>query len=341
MRIAISSGHSTKCPGASGYVDEVEQATRVVDRVAELLGCPKFHDTTSTNSSDNLSRIVGWHNSQSRDLDVSVHFNAYQTKSGPMGTEVLYVTQQQLADDVSAAIATAGGFIDRGPKYRTDLYFLNKTAKPAILIEVCFCDSRADCDLYAMNFEQICEAIAEAISGQDVEPPAPEPQPPEPPEQIPTVAITISGNVRLIVNGEEIGSEAEAGTAGTPLHQEITATVFGSAGDEQPTAYGGYVSPSSCGVALPYKFAGDRPMVIVQGPRGQATCEIIDVGPWNTNDPAYVQDEARPLVEQQFASKTPAQNGRVPTNDAGIDLAPQTATAIGISGRGKVSWRFA
>ena len=49
----------------------------------------------------------------------------------------------------------------------------------------------------------------------------------------------------------------------------------------------------------------------------------------------------RPMVEQQYEDRVPAQNGMVPTNDAGIDLTPATADAIGISGKGIVSWRFA
>ena len=48
---------------------------------------------------------------------------------------VLLVTQPTLAGEMSAAIAEAGGFIDRGAKKRTDLFFLNNTEMPAVLIE--------------------------------------------------------------------------------------------------------------------------------------------------------------------------------------------------------------
>src|SRR5215469_4509827 len=164
--IAISSGHGLKVRGASGYLDEVDQARRVVNRVFEMyqqMGVPavKFHDDVSTTQSANLNAIVNWHNRQTRDLDISVHFNAYKTTQSPMGTECLYVTQADLARRVSAAQATAGGFINRGAKYRSDLAFLNGTSKPAILTEICFVDSKADADLYTANFEQICRALAE------------------------------------------------------------------------------------------------------------------------------------------------------------------------------------
>ena len=113
--------------------------------------------------------------------DVSVHFNAYQTTSKPMGTECLYVTQQELSAKVAAAIAKATGLPNRGAKKRTDLHFLNKCAAPAILIEVVFVDSSADEGAYEDSFDEICQGIAEAISGQAVEgvPPWEETEPPD------------------------------------------------------------------------------------------------------------------------------------------------------------------
>jgi hypothetical protein len=166
MKIVISSGHGKKIRGASGYIDEVDEARKVVNRVVEILGpevATPYHDDVSTTQNENLNRIVDFHNSKTRDLDVSVHFNAYGTTSKPMGTECLYVSQDDLAAEVAAAMAAAGGFINRGPKKRTDLFFLNNTESPAILIEVCFVDSAADVDLYHENFEKICVAIADTL----------------------------------------------------------------------------------------------------------------------------------------------------------------------------------
>jgi hypothetical protein len=79
----------------------------------------------------------------------------------------LYVTQSALAAEVSAAIADAGELINRGGKKRTDLFFLNSTEMPAILIEVCFVDSEADAELYEENFEAICDAIADVLGGEE------------------------------------------------------------------------------------------------------------------------------------------------------------------------------
>jgi N-acetylmuramoyl-L-alanine amidase len=168
MQIALSSGHGRHIRGASGILDEVAEARKVVEMVERKLRekgieCATFHDNESDDQSENLDRIVKWHNSQIRDFDVSVHFNAYEPTEEPVGTETLYVTQGDLAAAMSKAIAEEGGFTNRGAKQRGDLYFLNQTDQPAILIEVCFVDSAADVDSYHENFDAICQAIADTL----------------------------------------------------------------------------------------------------------------------------------------------------------------------------------
>jgi N-acetylmuramoyl-L-alanine amidase len=174
MRVVISSGHSKHVRGAAGYLDEVDEARRVVTQVAGVLhndgvGVVTFHDNNSTSQNQNLKTIVAAHNSHPADdrLDISVHLNAYVETSEPMGTETLFLSQGELAAEVSAAIAKAGDLIDRGPKKRTDLYFLNHTngSRGAILIEVCFVDSEADADNYRKHFMSICAAIARCVAG--------------------------------------------------------------------------------------------------------------------------------------------------------------------------------
>ena len=184
-QVNISSGHSINCQGAADIINEVTEARKVVDRVYEIVKasgkqCYKYHDTSSS-STQNLVNIVNWHNGFNDGVDVSIHFNAYAHVDKPMGTEVCYYSNSSLATAVSKEIATAGGFIDRGAKQRTGLYFLKHTNKPAILIEVCFVDSVADVNLYRANFERICQAIAKTLIGNIVVPtpttPAPTPKP--------------------------------------------------------------------------------------------------------------------------------------------------------------------
>lgn len=183
MKIAISAGHGSKIRGMSDIIDEVDEARRVCNQVCsdlfdagvEFEG--PYFDDVSTEQNENLDRICDWHNGRSRDLDVSVHFNASQHTSKPVGTEVWYVTQEDRAAAMATAIADAGALKDRGPKYSNSLYFLNHTEKPAILIEVCFGDSQADCDAYRENFREICRTIAATLGEYDADEPGPTPEP--------------------------------------------------------------------------------------------------------------------------------------------------------------------
>ena len=175
--VVISSGHGKHVRGASGILDEVDEARRTVNLIAELLinngiQVKVFHDDTSKSQNENLNTIVNYHNSQNRELDISVHFNAYEQVSKPMGTEVLYVSQHTLAAQLSSAIASVG-FINRGAKKRTDLFFLNGTNKPAVLLEICFVDSEADAYIYDEQFDTICAAISSVIGGDGIYEPSP------------------------------------------------------------------------------------------------------------------------------------------------------------------------
>ena len=209
-KVVISSGHGKYVRGASGILDEVDEARRVVERLAEMLAARgvdviTFHDDASESQGENLDCIVDFHNSCDRELDVSVHFNAYVETAKPMGVECLYCTQSALAGEVSQAIAEAGDLIDRGAKKRTDLAFLNGCDMPAILIETCFVDSVADAAAYESCFEDICDAIAIVLGGEGeveiVPPPGEVITPPAKPQPTVRIDIEVIGDVTLIVNG--------------------------------------------------------------------------------------------------------------------------------------------
>jgi hypothetical protein len=103
----------------------------------------------------------------------------------------------------------------------------------------------------------------------------------------------------------------------------------------QKSAYGGPIIDDKPGVALPFRFTGDRPQVRVTGKRNGVAivCDIVDVGPWNINDP-YWQKGTRPQAETGTDM-----TGRH-TNSAGIDLTLAAAKALQIDGKGLVDWEF-
>ena len=172
MKISISSGHGKYISGAIGIINEHDEAVLVVNALAKQLRnrdveVVTFEDTASKTQSENLDRIVDWHNAQSPcDVAISVHFNAFEQRSQPVGTEVWYYSQQALAADLSAAIASVG-LIDRGAKKSTSLAFLTGTTDKSVLLEICFVDSEADCAIYADRFDDICEVLADTLAGEE------------------------------------------------------------------------------------------------------------------------------------------------------------------------------
>lgn len=88
-------------------------------------------------------------------------------------------------------------------------------------------------------------------------------------------------------------------------------------------------------VALP-AFAALRQWVMVTNPLNGRTVRalVLDVGPWNEHDHAYVFGGARPAAELGVDTR-----GRK-TNGAGIDLGEAVWAALEMHDNGDVTWEF-
>jgi hypothetical protein len=107
----------------------------------------------------------------------------------------------------------------------------------------------------------------------------------------------------------------------------IIATEFGGSTDPEHSAYDNehLITDTELGVSLPARIADPRRSVrVIKGSRS-VVCPIIDVGPWNINDPYWVLG-TRPQAETGTDL-----TGRK-TNRAGIDLTPATMNALGVPG---------
>ena len=72
-KIVISSGHGLHSPGAGDLIDEVTEARRVTDRVAEILqdagvDITVFHDDITRPPNSTVNTINAAHNRLQRDL---------------------------------------------------------------------------------------------------------------------------------------------------------------------------------------------------------------------------------------------------------------------------------
>ena len=89
-------------------------------------------------------------------------------------------------------------------------------------------------------------------------------------------------------------------------------------------------------VALPARGALHRFVRVTNPANGRSTLAIVlDVGPWNIDDTAYVFDGARPAAERGIDV-----SGNGQTNGAGIDLSEAVWTALGMTDNSNVAWEF-
>lgn len=135
----------------------------------------------------------------------------------------------------------------------------------------------------------------------------------------------------------ELAAYTPEPTRPEPANVNIKATIFGGDSEVERSAYDGHrIGDEEIGCALPFRFAGQRPIVRVYRDGRHVDCPVLDVGPWETDDP-YWLEKRRPKAESGRDSR-----GRR-TNRAGIDLTPAAARALGIgleAGSGLVDWEF-
>ncbi|MDA1815443.1 N-acetylmuramoyl-L-alanine amidase [Bacillus cereus] len=169
-RYSLHGGHNNIVQGANyGGRKEHIMDRLVKDAVAaklRALGHTVYDDTDEVGRTQpqNLSNIVRKCNSHDVDLVISFHLNAYDGKAN--GVEVCYYDQQALAAKVSAQLSKDIGWSNRGAKKRTDLYVLNETKAPAILIELGFIDN--DADMAKWHVDNIANSVVYALTGQRV-----------------------------------------------------------------------------------------------------------------------------------------------------------------------------
>ena len=168
MKINLDMGHVLRGAdtGAEGCGRREQDCTREigykVKAKLESLGhsvCVYSIDSAST-VNESLAARANRANANGGDLYVSIHLNA----GGGHGTEVYTYQGNPLssARNVLNNICSLG-YTSRGIK-GANLYVINHTTMPAMLIECCFIDSCEDMNRY--NAEDIANAIVKGLVGE-------------------------------------------------------------------------------------------------------------------------------------------------------------------------------
>lgn len=170
----VHGGHSLKCRGARGLLDEVNEDRAVKNKLIELLRANGYtvYDCTDdygTTQNANLSSIVSKCNAHTVDLDISIHLNSGRNDSNGDGNcggvevygydDRIYGVAYKIAENISNTLGI--GFHGSPVKYNKGLYVLRKTKAKAILIECCFVDDKDDASHW--NATKCAMAIASAL----------------------------------------------------------------------------------------------------------------------------------------------------------------------------------
>ncbi|MCD3204576.1 cell wall-binding protein [Clostridium botulinum C] len=180
MKIAIRGGHNFLALGARGLIDETTEDRKVKDATINYLRKQGHEvlDVTPGNVDKNvdLNYGVSKANDWGADLFISIHFNnAYNSYDGALGTETWTNTNNSTAKTIASRITnnlTSLGFKNRGIKDGLTiqrLYEIRNTKMSAIIIEVCFVESKEDVRIYnKIGYDSIGRAISEAISNKTI-----------------------------------------------------------------------------------------------------------------------------------------------------------------------------
>lgn len=164
--------------GAVGLLDESKENRLVKNELINYLR--KYgndvNDCTvdnGKNKRDVLEKIVKLANAHTVDFDFSLHFNS--ARNDYKGDGKIGGCEVQICADNKGKRAVAERILSRmenigfnrhgtGIVIRDDLYVLNHTNAPALLIEICFVDDRDDYNQYTkVGYKAVAKAIAEGI----------------------------------------------------------------------------------------------------------------------------------------------------------------------------------
>ena len=171
MKIAIDLGHGVGPDrGAVGVVSEES----IINSVGELVVAKlrtlghevlTVRPSNASSVTDSLAQRCNVANNFGAERYISIHANA----GGGRGSEVYTYQGKEVefARNILNNLVNLG-FINRGIKGE-GLYVTHYTNMPACLVEVCFCDTQSDVDLYNnIGIDKISDAIVRGIVGQTV-----------------------------------------------------------------------------------------------------------------------------------------------------------------------------
>ena len=168
-------GHNFQSVGSRLLIKEEIECDKInksLGKYLDQLG-EQHKDVSPGNmsSSKDLKYGVDMSNSLKADLFASIHMNSSPGEvEGALGCEVWVYSDKELiqAKRVCQELEKLG-FKNRGVKVNPEYYELKNTKCKAMIIEVCFVNSKTDVEIYnKVGYDAIGKAIAQGLTGKTI-----------------------------------------------------------------------------------------------------------------------------------------------------------------------------
>lgn len=168
MKIVLRGGHSPRCVGSKGYLDEQPYCRNIARVVTDILRA-KGHtvyllESNESNVNADLRISKNWADKYKPDIFASIHMNDDPTKKGHGSEYWIYSSSKSFAKGIGDRYCknmSKLGFTNRGMKTSTGLYELRATSCPSIIFETMFVGNKEDKALWDKNtLDDIARAIA-------------------------------------------------------------------------------------------------------------------------------------------------------------------------------------
>jgi len=172
--VVVDAGHGGKEVGATyGGIYEKDINLKIAQYTQKELekNGVRVYMTRTGDVTTALASRTTLANNLNADLFVSVHNNAMTNKSSIKGTEVLYPTSSIIKNGITAyslalklqeVVSKNVGTYNKGIINRNNLYVLNKTNMPAVIVEVAYMTNWSD--LQKLKNEEFLEKAGKAIA---------------------------------------------------------------------------------------------------------------------------------------------------------------------------------
>ena len=168
-------GHNKQSVGARCFIKEEYECDKInksINKYLDKLGL-KHLDVSpgAMDSNSDLKYGVNKCNENNGEIFFSIHMNSSTNETTePLGCEVWVYNDKNMVEAKRVCEKLSSlGFKNRGVKVNPKFYELKHTKCKAMIIEVCFVNSRSDVITYnAVGADLIAKAIVEGITGYNI-----------------------------------------------------------------------------------------------------------------------------------------------------------------------------